>query len=63
VRRVLQDASQLVYDPAWFDEPGEPQKGVYGSKLISFYNPGRFAIHGTNSPGPWDAGPPTGASA
>ena len=50
VRRVLQDASQLVYDPAWFDEPGEPQKGVYGSKLISFYNPWQIAIHGTNSP-------------
>ena len=50
VRRILQDASQLVYDPAWFNEPGEPQKGVYGSKLISFYNPWQIAIHGTNSP-------------
>ena len=50
VWRVLQDASQLTFDPAWFDEPGEPQKGVYGSKLISFYNPWQIAIHGTNSP-------------
>lgn len=51
VRRILQDASNLVFDPAWFNEPGEPQKGVYGSKLISFYNPWQIAIHGTNSPG------------
>ncbi|MCX7828064.1 MAG: L,D-transpeptidase [Thermanaerothrix sp.] len=51
VRRILQDATNLVFDPAWFNEPGEPQKGVYGSKLISFYNPWQIAIHGTNSPG------------
>ncbi|EHM10346.1 hypothetical protein TheveDRAFT_1224 [Thermanaerovibrio velox DSM 12556] len=51
VRRILQDARNLVFDPAWFNEPGEPQKGVYGSKLISFYNPWQIAIHGTNSPG------------
>ena len=49
--RVLQDATQLVYDPKWFGEPGEPQKGVYGAKLISFYNPWEIAVHGTNSPG------------
>ena len=49
--RVIQDATQLVYDPKWFNEPGEPQKGAYGAKLISFYNPWQIAIHGTNSPG------------
>jgi len=49
--RVIQDATQLVFDPAWFNEPGEPQKGVYGAKLISFYNPWEIAIHGTNAPG------------
>jgi lipoprotein-anchoring transpeptidase ErfK/SrfK len=48
--RVVQDATQLVYDPKWFGEPGEPQKGAYGSKLISFYNPWEIALHGTNSP-------------
>jgi lipoprotein-anchoring transpeptidase ErfK/SrfK len=48
--RVIQDATQLVYDPKWFGEPGEPQKGAYGSKLISFYNPWEIALHGTNSP-------------
>jgi lipoprotein-anchoring transpeptidase ErfK/SrfK len=49
--RVVEDATQLVYDPKWFGEPGEPQKGAYGAKLISFYNPWQIAIHGTNSPG------------
>ena len=49
--RVVEDASQLVYDPKWFGELGEPQKGAYGAKLISFYNPWQIAIHGTNSPG------------
>ena len=49
--RVVQDATQLVYDPAWFGEPGEPYKGAYGAKLISFYNPWQIAIHGTNAPG------------
>ncbi|MDR0653681.1 MAG: L,D-transpeptidase [Synergistaceae bacterium] len=48
--RVIQDATQLVYDPKWFGEPGEPQKGAYGSKLVSFYNPWEIALHGTNSP-------------
>jgi lipoprotein-anchoring transpeptidase ErfK/SrfK len=48
--RVVQDATQLVYDPKWFGEPGEPEKGAYGAKLISFYNPWEIAIHGTNSP-------------
>lgn len=52
--RVVQDATQLVYDPKWFGEPGEPQKGVYGAKLISFYNPWQIAIHGTNAP--WSIG-------
>jgi lipoprotein-anchoring transpeptidase ErfK/SrfK len=49
--RVIQDATQLVYDPKWFGEPGEPQKGAYGAKLISFYNPWEIALHGTNAPG------------
>lgn len=49
--RVIQDATQLIYDPKWFGEPGEPQKGAYGAKLISFYNPWQIAVHGTNSPG------------
>ena len=49
--RVIEDASHLVFDPKWFNEPGEPQKGAYGAKLISFYNPWEIAIHGTNSPG------------
>jgi lipoprotein-anchoring transpeptidase ErfK/SrfK len=48
--RVIQDATQLVYDPKWFGEPGGPQKGAYGSKLVSFYNPWEIALHGTNSP-------------
>ena len=48
--RVIQDATQLVYDPKWFNEPGPPQKGVYGAKLISFYNPWEIALHGTSSP-------------
>ena len=50
IRRIIQDATQLVYDPKWFGEPGKPQKGAYGAKLISFYNPWQIAIHGTNSP-------------
>jgi lipoprotein-anchoring transpeptidase ErfK/SrfK len=49
--RVIEDATNLVYDPKWFGEPGEPQKGAYGAKLISFYNPWEIAIHGTNAPG------------
>ena len=50
IYRVVQDATKLVYDPAWFNEPGEPEAGVYGSKLISFYNNWQIAIHGTNNP-------------
>ena len=50
IRRIVQDATQLAYDPKWFGEPGKPQKGAYGAKLISFYNPWQIAIHGTNSP-------------
>lgn len=49
IYRVVQDATKLVYDPAWFDEPGKPEAGVYGSKLISFYNKWQIAIHGTNN--------------
>jgi lipoprotein-anchoring transpeptidase ErfK/SrfK len=49
--RVIEDATSLVYDPKWFGEPGEPQKGAYGAKLISFYNPWEIALHGTNAPG------------
>ena len=54
IYRVIQDATTLVYDPKWFGEEGEPQKGVYGSKLISFYNKWQIAIHGTNAP--WSIG-------
>ncbi|NLD04527.1 MAG: L,D-transpeptidase [Synergistaceae bacterium] len=50
IYRVVEDAKKLVYDPAWFNEPGEPEAGVYGSKLISFYNKWQIAIHGTNNP-------------
>ncbi|MEA4872819.1 MAG: L,D-transpeptidase [Synergistaceae bacterium] len=50
VYRVVEDATKLVYDPAWFNEPGEPEAGAYGSKLISFYNKWQIAIHGTNNP-------------
>jgi len=50
VYRIVQDATKMVYDPAWFNEPGEPQEGVYGSKMISFYNKWQIAIHGTNNP-------------
>ena len=51
IYRVIPDATKLIYDPAWFKEQGEPQEGVYGAKLISFYNKWQIAIHGTNSPG------------
>lgn len=50
IYRTIKDASKIVYDPSWFDEPGEPTEGVYGSKLISFYNKWQIAIHGTNVP-------------
>lgn len=48
---VIPDATKLVFDPAWFDEPGKAAPGAYGSKLISFYNKWEIAIHGTNNPG------------
>ena len=47
--RVIQDAREILYDPKWFDEPGEPYP-AYGTKLISFYNNWQIAIHGTGSP-------------
>ena len=47
--RVIQDASKILYDPAWFGEKGEPYP-AYGAKLISFYNNWQIAIHGTGSP-------------
>ena len=50
IYRVVEDASKLVFDPKWFAEEGEPQEGVYGTKLISFYNKWQIAIHGTNNP-------------
>ena len=51
IYRVIPDATKLVFDPAWFDEPGKAAPGAYGSKLISFYNKWEIAIHGTNPPG------------
>ncbi|MEG1824916.1 MAG: L,D-transpeptidase [Cloacibacillus sp.] len=54
IYRVIPDAEKLVFDPAWFDEPGEAKAGVYGTKLISFYNKWEIAIHGTNAP--WSVG-------
>ena len=51
IYRVIPDATKLVFDPAWFDEPGKAAPGAYGSKLISFYNKWEIAIHGTNNPG------------
>jgi lipoprotein-anchoring transpeptidase ErfK/SrfK len=51
VWRVIQDASQVAYDPKWFGEPGEPKKGAYGAKLVFFHNPWGIALHGTNAPG------------
>lgn len=54
IYRVVQDAEKLVFDPAWFNEPGEAKAGVYGTKLISFYNNWQIAIHGTNAP--WSVG-------
>ncbi|MDO4988402.1 MAG: L,D-transpeptidase [Synergistes sp.] len=50
IYRVVQDAEKLVFDPAWFNEEGKPSAGVYGTKLISFYNNWQIAIHGTNNP-------------
>ena len=54
IYRVVEDASKLVFDPKWFAEEGEPQEGVYGTKLISFYNKWQIAVHGTNAP--WSVG-------
>lgn len=51
IYRVVPDAEKLIFDPKWFDEPGEAKAGVYGTKLISFYNKWQIAIHGTNNPG------------
>lgn len=47
--RVIQDASKIEYDPAWFNEEGDPYP-AYGVKIISFYNNWQVAIHGTWSP-------------
>lgn len=44
--RVIQDASKIEYDPAWFNEEGDPYP-AYGVKIISFYNNWQIAIHGT----------------
>ena len=54
IYRVDQDAKKRVFDPAWFNEEGEAKEGVYGTKLISFYNKWQIAIHGTNAP--WSIG-------
>jgi len=53
IRRIA-DPTNWVFDPKVFDEPGEPQKGVYGKVAISFRNPWNLAIHGTNAP--WSIG-------
>ena len=54
IYRVVPDAEKLIFDPKWFDEEGEAKAGVYGTKLISFYNKWQIAIHGTNAP--WSIG-------
>jgi len=53
IRRIA-DPTNWVFDPKVFNEPGEPQKGVYGKVAISFRNPWNLAIHGTNAP--WSIG-------
>lgn len=53
IRRIA-DPTEWVFDPKVFNEPGEPQKGVYGPVAISFRNPWNLAIHGTNAP--WSIG-------
>lgn len=53
IRRIA-DARNWVFDPKVFNEPGEPQKDVYGKWAISFKNPWNLAIHGTNAP--WSIG-------
>jgi len=53
IRRIA-DPKDWVFDPKVFNEPGEPQKGVYGKVAISFRNPWNLAIHGTNAP--WSIG-------
>lgn len=54
IYRIVPDAEKLVFDPKWFNEEGEAKAGVYGTKLISFYNKWQIAIHGTNAP--WSIG-------
>lgn len=54
IYRIIPDAEKLIFDPKWFDEEGEAKAGVYGTKLISFYNKWEIAIHGTNAP--WSVG-------
>ena len=53
IRRIA-DPTDWVFDPKVFNEPGEPQKDVYGKWAISFRNPWNLAIHGTNAP--WSIG-------
>lgn len=53
IRRIA-DPTDWVFDPKVFNEPGEPQKDVYGTRAISFRNPWNLAIHGTNAP--WSIG-------
>ena len=53
IRRIA-DPTDWVFDPKVFNEPGEPQKDVYGKWAISFKNPWNLAIHGTNAP--WSIG-------
>ena len=36
IYRVIPDATKLVFDPAWFDEPGKAAPGAYGSKPVSY---------------------------
>ncbi len=53
IRRIA-DPTDWIFDPKVFNEPGEPQKDVYGKWAISFRNPWNLAIHGTNAP--WSIG-------
>jgi len=53
IRRIA-DPTNWIFDPKVFNEPGEPQKDVYGKWAISFRNPWNLAIHGTNAP--WSIG-------
>ena len=63
VRRILQDASQLVYDPAWFNEPGNPRRGSTAASSSPSTTPGRSPSTAPTAPVPWGVGPPTAASA